>query len=162
MSAEFGRFSGGVVNAITKSGGNRFSGSFRTTFNNDDWRAVTPLPGDRPSDSLVPVYEYTVGGPILRDRLWFFHAGRYENEKLGRNHCSAPVLHAVHADDAAAAVRRQGHLQPVHGPHRAGQLSEQLHPRRERATSQNEMDLISLTDREDPESTLVGRTTTRR
>ena len=31
ISAEFGRFSGGVVNAVTKSGGNRFSGSFRTS-----------------------------------------------------------------------------------------------------------------------------------
>ncbi len=38
VSAEFGRFTGGVVNAITKSGGNAFSGSFRTTLTNDDWR----------------------------------------------------------------------------------------------------------------------------
>ena len=35
VSAEFGRFSGGLVNAVTKSGGNRFSGSFRTTLTND-------------------------------------------------------------------------------------------------------------------------------
>ena len=32
ISAEYGRFQGGVVNMITKSGGNNFSGSFRTTF----------------------------------------------------------------------------------------------------------------------------------
>lgn len=32
VSAEFGRFQGGVVNVVTKSGGNDFSGSFRTTF----------------------------------------------------------------------------------------------------------------------------------
>ena len=31
VSAEYGRFSGGVVNVITKSGGNLFSGSFRDT-----------------------------------------------------------------------------------------------------------------------------------
>jgi len=37
ISAEYGRFGGGVVNMITKSGGNTFSGSFRTTFNNDGW-----------------------------------------------------------------------------------------------------------------------------
>ena len=30
ISAEYGRFTGGVINAITKSGGDRFSGSFRT------------------------------------------------------------------------------------------------------------------------------------
>ena len=43
ISAEYGRFSGGVVNVITKSGGNRFSGSFRDTLYNDNWRAQ----GDR-------------------------------------------------------------------------------------------------------------------
>ena len=39
ISAEFGRFSGGVVNMVTKSGGNMFSGSFRDSLNNDGWRA---------------------------------------------------------------------------------------------------------------------------
>src|SRR5438132_226183 len=39
VSAEFGHFSGGVVNMITKSGGNMFSGSFRDTYNDDNWRA---------------------------------------------------------------------------------------------------------------------------
>src|SRR5256885_7156301 len=38
VSAEFGHFSGGVVNVVTKSGGNIFSGSFRDTLNNDNWR----------------------------------------------------------------------------------------------------------------------------
>ncbi|HEX6201832.1 MAG TPA: carboxypeptidase regulatory-like domain-containing protein, partial [Thermoanaerobaculia bacterium] len=37
ISAEYGRFTGGVVTAITKSGGNEFTGSFRTSFTNDDW-----------------------------------------------------------------------------------------------------------------------------
>ena len=39
ISAEYGRFGGGLVNAITKSGGNQFSGSYRLGMNNDDWRA---------------------------------------------------------------------------------------------------------------------------
>jgi hypothetical protein len=42
-SAEYGRFTGGMVNAITKSGGNVFSGSLRTTFDNDNWRSRTPV-----------------------------------------------------------------------------------------------------------------------
>src|SRR5262249_28666360 len=37
VSAEYGRFSGGVLNVITKSGGNTMSGSYRQTFFNDDW-----------------------------------------------------------------------------------------------------------------------------
>ena len=35
VSAEFGRFTGGVVSAITKSGGNQFSGSIRDSLEND-------------------------------------------------------------------------------------------------------------------------------
>src|SRR5262249_44617200 len=34
LSAEYGRFSGGVVNMITRSGGNLFSGSFRENLTN--------------------------------------------------------------------------------------------------------------------------------
>src|SRR5215212_3623743 len=37
VSAEFGRFTGGVVSTITKSGGNEFSGSFRDNVTNDTW-----------------------------------------------------------------------------------------------------------------------------
>ena len=43
ISAEYGRFSGGVVNLITKRGGNQFSGSFRTNFSNPAWTDETPF-----------------------------------------------------------------------------------------------------------------------
>src|SRR5438445_384833 len=43
ISAEYGRFGGGVVNVITKSGGNLLGGSFRETFHNDKWRTLTPF-----------------------------------------------------------------------------------------------------------------------
>jgi outer membrane receptor for ferrienterochelin and colicin len=76
VSAEYGRFSGGVVNVITKSGGNLFSGSLRDTLNNDNWRGLTPFAGDSKVDKLLPTVEYTLGGPVMKDRLWFFTAGR--------------------------------------------------------------------------------------
>lgn len=75
VSAEYGRFQGGVVNTITKSGGNDFSGSFRLNLENDDWLARTPLSPER-DDSLNKIYEATFGGFVLKDRLWFFLAGR--------------------------------------------------------------------------------------
>ncbi len=43
ISAEYGRFSGGVVNAITKSGGNTFSGSLRDDLTNPSWSTETPF-----------------------------------------------------------------------------------------------------------------------
>jgi hypothetical protein len=90
ISAEFGRFGGGVVNMVTKSGGNLFSGSFRETLTNDDWRALVPkrpndlFANDSTIDDVVPTHEYTVGGPVMRDRLWFFTAGRLQTNSINR------------------------------------------------------------------------------
>lgn len=76
VSAEYGRFAGGVVNTITKSGGNKFSGSGRVNLENDSWRSTTPW-GEPKTNVTVPTYTYTIGGPIMKDKLWFFHDGRY-------------------------------------------------------------------------------------
>ena len=84
ISAEYGRFQGGVVNMITKSGGNSFSGSFRTTFTNDGWKSLTPYPGDQNLDQVVPAYELTFGGPIMKDKLWFFGAARFQTNEVNQ------------------------------------------------------------------------------
>ena len=77
ISAEYGRFQGGVINTITKSGGNAFSGSFRVSANNDAWVANTPKDaGTARTQNVFPTYEATLGGPIWKDRVWFFGAVR--------------------------------------------------------------------------------------
>jgi hypothetical protein len=76
ISAEYGGFTGGVVNSITKSGGNEFTGSLRDSFTNPKWTAKTPTQTTENTDSLSQIWEATLGGFILRDRLWFFGAGR--------------------------------------------------------------------------------------
>src|SRR3954454_5543666 len=75
ISAEYGRFTGGVVNTITKSGGNQFSGSYRDNLSSAAWSAQTPALEKRP-DKTNSVHEGTLGGYVMRDRLWFFGAGR--------------------------------------------------------------------------------------
>lgn len=80
ISAEYGRFSGGVINVVSKSGGDQFSGTFRSNFTNDDWQALSPFEKERnitKSDKVNQSYEGTFGGPILKRRLWFFGAGRF-------------------------------------------------------------------------------------
>jgi len=79
ISAEFGGFSGGVVNTITKSGGNQFTGTFRVDFDQAEWRDETPFEKSRGitrESDLNKTYTETLGGPILRDRIWFFLAAR--------------------------------------------------------------------------------------
>ncbi len=88
ISAEYGRFSGGVINAITKSGSNTFSGSFRTDLTDLDWRDETPYQKERNltnTGDLSKVYSATLGGAILKDRLWFFLAGRDSSTPLQIN-----------------------------------------------------------------------------
>ncbi len=75
ISAEYGRFAGGVVNVLTKSGGNQFEGSLRTSFSNEDWESETPLTVTQ-ADKVNKQYEATLGGYLWRDKLWFFLAGR--------------------------------------------------------------------------------------
>ena len=85
VSAEYGRFTGGVINTITKSGGNTFSGSLRATLTNDSWQSTSAYrtsTGVNPQEGtfvnkVVPTWEATIGGPIWKDKIWFFGAGRY-------------------------------------------------------------------------------------
>lgn len=88
ISAEYGRFSGGVINAITKSGGNSLSGSYRLNLLNPAWTDETPFQKSRNQtnlDTLQWTQEMTLGGPILRDRLWFFASGRVAAVDAVRN-----------------------------------------------------------------------------
>ena len=75
ISAQYGRFAGGVINTITRSGGNEFSGSFRTNFSNQSWEGKTPLTVSQ-TDKINKIHEATLGGYLWKDRVWFFVAGR--------------------------------------------------------------------------------------
>lgn len=82
ISAAYGRFSGGAVNVVTRSGGNTFGGSFRQNLSNPAWIAETPrqeLNGLANPSRLGRISEGTFGGPLLQDRLWFFTAARHKN-----------------------------------------------------------------------------------
>ncbi|MBC7361793.1 MAG: TonB-dependent receptor [Candidatus Aminicenantes bacterium] len=83
--AEVGWTLGGFVNAITKSGGNKFSGTFQAYYTNEN--LTKPVLPDEELRALglakpsAPVYDYEIsggiGGPIIKDRIWFYMDGRY-------------------------------------------------------------------------------------
>ncbi|HYO74890.1 MAG TPA: TonB-dependent receptor [Thermoanaerobaculia bacterium] len=119
ISAEFGRFTGGVVSAITKSGGNEFTGSLRSSLNNARWTAQGALNEPRPVSEIVPIYEGTLGGYLLRDRLWFFTAGRYytleQDASLavtGSN--ETPVAYTRGDEERRLEVKLTGQVTPRH------------------------------------------------
>src|SRR5581483_2723000 len=91
VSAEYGRFTGGVVNTLTKSGGNEFSGSFRDNITNTSWTKETdfkdPITGvPQPQNPSIRSHQYeaTLGGYLMKDRIWFFGAGRKFNQAIAR------------------------------------------------------------------------------
>ena len=84
IPAEYGRFGGGVMNATTKSGGDNWSGSYRLNFSNDAWATETPfeVSNNRTRVSQTNfVHEATFGGPVVKERLWFFVAARLSRQE---------------------------------------------------------------------------------
>jgi hypothetical protein len=98
MSAGHGRFAGGVVNMVTKSVGNEFSGSFRSGITNESRNGETPLTTSQ-ADELNTTFEATFGGYLWRDLLWFFLAGRAFGQ-TGADDIAGPidVAHYVYND----------------------------------------------------------------
>lgn len=83
-SAEFGRNSGGQVNALTKSGTNALHGSGYYLHRNDNLDARNFFdPAKRPEFKRNQ-YGGSLGGPIRRDRAFFFFGYEALRERLGR------------------------------------------------------------------------------
>ncbi len=126
--AEFGTGTGGQVSVITKSGGNRFHGSVFEYLRSDKLDAPNyfdshPRPRrqrDRRSWPKSPLKQNqfggSIGGPIVKDRLFFF--GSYEGYRLdaGRNFVEAVPSAAAWARAvpavAASAARISWRLAP--------------------------------------------------
>jgi len=80
FSAEYGKHTGGVFNAVTKSGTNSIHGSVFEFFRNDKldaprWEDNAFAGGEKPPYKRNQ-YGFSLGGPILRDKTFFF--GSYE------------------------------------------------------------------------------------
>ena len=73
------------------------------------------------TDKVVPTYEATFGGPIRKDRIWFFGAGRYQKNELGAGAAARGINERlVPADQQGQAVRGKAHRHPLRKPHAHG------------------------------------------
>jgi outer membrane receptor protein involved in Fe transport len=155
ISAEYGRFTGGVVNTITKSGGNQFSGSLRDSLSNPSWVAATPLTTSR-LDKINNVYEGTLGGFVLRDRLWFFGAGRMAKTDTSTNTIAIPsspnwqtIPYTVGSDEKRYEAKLTGQITAKHNL--VGSYFKIDSKGTNTRFTTSIYDLESLNDREDPE-----------
>ncbi len=89
-NAEFGRTAGGVVNVITKSGTNDVHGS---AFYYQRLEALTSATSDgKPLDGFNrKQFGGTLGGPLVKDKLFFFGSGEGIREDLNRSNLSVPI-----------------------------------------------------------------------
>lgn len=121
VSAEHSR-GGLVMNTVTKSGGNRFSGQFsnyyesnslQSTNIDDGLRARGVLGSGAPLDYLHDV-SANVGGPIRKDRIWFFGAAR--------RYAVTPIVLNCTLEDGSACV------DGVKLPNFTGKITAQINP----------------------------------
>src|SRR5215831_407554 len=89
-SAEFGRTAGGVVNVITKSGSNKIAGSVfyyqrleGLTSNTSDGKPLTDFHREQ--------FGGTVGGPLVKDKAFYFFALEGVRDNLQRANLSQPI-----------------------------------------------------------------------
>ena len=85
-AAEFGRFNGGVVNLTTKSGGNAFHGNVFEFFRNEHLNATNYF---QSSNAVKPDYRRNqyggmLGGPLVKDRTFFFIDYQGHRQSIGR------------------------------------------------------------------------------
>jgi hypothetical protein len=98
-SAEFGRALGGIVNIVTKGGTNELHGTAFFLIRNDRISARDVF---SPTEPPYEQYQFgaTVGGPIKKDRAFFFSS--FERLSIKQNNI------VTIGDDFVAAARRQG------------------------------------------------------
>ena len=74
FAPELGQALGGVVNVVTKSGGNAFHGEVGALIRDDGLRAARQeqLSAASLPETSIQNYLGNLGGPILKDKLWFF------------------------------------------------------------------------------------------
>ncbi|MBV9084250.1 MAG: carboxypeptidase regulatory-like domain-containing protein, partial [Acidobacteriaceae bacterium] len=98
-SAEFGNFMGGIISVSLKSGTNRFHGTAFEFLRNDKLNANTwsnNWNGDARPKLRWNEFGGTFGGPIIKDRLFFF--GDYQGSRFDQPATATPITTLTNAE----------------------------------------------------------------
>lgn len=82
LNAEYDGFTGAILNTVTKSGSNKFEGHLEFLYQGDSWNSKnTKDPNlQPPRQGYFDINGY-LGGPVFRDKLWFFTGLQYYRTK---------------------------------------------------------------------------------
>ena len=107
-------FTGGAINAITRSGDNEFKGSAYTYYNNEHFWGTTPGKGvkdrTRLQEQVTNIVGVTLGGPIIKDKLFFFVAGEFNRNSTPVTNLPGSTYGAISVDDAQKISNRYKEL----------------------------------------------------
>jgi hypothetical protein len=108
FGVEFGRAGGGVFNIITRSGTNQFHGTLNwrllsQAFNSmDNQTKLNAKPGEKPKKPVFTenIYGFTIGGPIVKDRTFFF--GGFQQDTFRQ---TANIYPKIPTEEAVTKLR---------------------------------------------------------
>jgi hypothetical protein len=89
-NAEYGGYTGGVINGVTKSGGNELSGGLEYYYQPDSWVSDNDPENDNETFKFSDI-SASLGGKLVQDKLWFFVSGeiwQQETTPLGASDTS--------------------------------------------------------------------------
>ncbi len=75
-NAEYGGYTGGLINGVTKSGGNTFHGGIEYYYEPSSWVSNNDPTAENPETKFSDV-SVSLGGPVIVDKLWYFVSGEY-------------------------------------------------------------------------------------
>lgn len=127
FNAEYGNFSGGQVNVVTKSGTNQFHGDVFEFLRNTDFDASQYFVGR--GDFIQNQFGGIFGGPIKKDKVFFFGDYQGNRQILGQPQ-SFPVPSLAdrsgNLSDLFSQAAAGGAISTVQGPFWASTLSSEL------------------------------------
>lgn len=103
-------FTGGAINAVTRSGDNEFRGSAYTYYNNEHFWGTTPganvAERKHLSEQATNIYGVTLGGPIVKNKLFFFVAGEFNRNSTPSTNYPAMGNSALSVEEAQKISER--------------------------------------------------------
>ena len=123
FDAEYGNYAGGQINVITKAGTNKFHGSAFEFLRNTAFDAKNYFATTR-DDHKENQFGVTIGGPIKRDKLFFF--GDYQGDRIIIGQSALGIIPVPSDAERRGDFTGTALAGSVNGPFWAQQLSDKL------------------------------------